>query len=278
MIPWVIVAFFGLSAVFVYRKRFTSEKRISGMYYVQLYYLILAILIPAVLFYAGLAIYERPEVKNLPVSSNIILGLYTTSLVIAALGAGIHSTATSVYQSLVKEGQQGLESFKINEVFHLNLSHNFLFIGTLLASFFLSVLEINHPSSRDSMFLNAASAITLGVIIGLIEVVAILRSAGHYFYSHINYSIIGSAAASLAVFIFCRPFMTSVDAFPVAFIMFSSLMTVFFSLVGVTAIFMTSYSLSEKIVNRTFPPGHPFREVLKLKVFLIKIERDWIED
>jgi hypothetical protein len=277
MIPWIIITFFGLSALFIYKKRFTSEKRISGMYYVQFYYLILAVVGPLVLFYAGLDIYHRPEVRNLPLSSNLLLGLYTTSLVVAAIGIGIHSTATSVYQSLIKENQKHLESFRINEIFHLNLSHNFLFIGALLASFFLSVLEINHPSSRNSMFLNAGSTITLGVIIGVIETITIFRSAGHTFSSHINYSIIGSAAGSLAIFIFCRPFMTSVDAYPVAFILFSSLLTVFFCLIGTTAIFMTSHSLSEKIVNRTFPPGHPFREVLKLKVFLIKIEREWLE-
>src|SRR3989338_1997392 len=277
MIPWVIVSFLGLSALLVYKKRFTSERRISGMYYVQLYYLLLAIVGPLVLFYAGLDIYHRVEIRNLPVSSNLLLGLYTTSLVIAAIGAGIHSTATSVYQMLIKEKQTHLQSFKINEIFHLNLSHNLLFIGTLLASFFLSVLELNHPSSRDSMFLNAGSTITLGVIIGLIETMAILRSAGATFSSHINYSILGSAVASLAIFVFCRPFMTSVDAFPVAFILFSSLVTVMLCLITITAIFMTSHSLSEKIVNRTFPDGHPFREVLKLKVFLIKIEREWLQ-
>jgi hypothetical protein len=277
MIPWIIVSFLGISALLVYKKRFTSERRVSGMYYVQFYYLILAIVGPLVLFYAGLDIYHRTEVRNLPISSNLLLGLYTTSLVLAAIGAGIHSTATSVYQSLVKEGQQHLKSFKINEIFHLNLSHNFLFIGTLLASFFLSVLEINHPSLRNSLFLNAGTTITIGVIIGLIEVVTILRSSGNTFSSHINYSIIGSAVGSLAIFVFCRPFMTSVDAYPVAFILFSSLMTVFLSLIGVLAIFKTSHSLSEKIVNRTYPQGHPFREVLKLKVFLIKIEREWLE-
>lgn len=277
MIPWIIVSLLGISAILVYKKRFTSEKRISGMYYVQLYYLILGIIGPLVLFYAGLEIYHRPEMRNLPISSSLVLGLYTTSLVVAAIGAGIHSTATSVYQALVKEGQRHLESFKINEIFHLNLSHNLLFIGTILASFFLSLLEINHPSSRNSLFLNAGSTITLGVIIGLIETVTILRSAGSTFSSHINYSIIGSALGSLAIFVFCRPYMTSVDAYPVAFILFSSLMTVFFSLIAITTIFVFSHSLSEKIVNRTFPPGHPFREVLKLKVFLIKIEREWLE-
>lgn len=277
MIPWVILILLGLSAIFAYRKRFTSEKRISGMYYVQLYYLILGVVGPLVLFFAGLDIYHRPEVHNLPISSNLLLALYAASLVVGGMGIGIHSTATSVYQSLVKEGQIGLESFRINEIFHLNLSHNFLFLGTLFASFFLTLLEINHPSSRNSMFLNAGSTITLGVIIGLIEVMTILRSAGHTFSSHINYSILGTAVCSLAIFIFCRPFMTSVDAFPVAFIIFSSLMTVFFCLVGIVGIFMTSHSLSEKIVNRAYPVGHPFREVLKLKVFLIKIEREWME-
>lgn len=277
MVPWVVVTLLGLSALIVYRKRFTSEKRISGMYYVQLYYLILAVLIPLFLIYIGLNIYLRPEVKNLPLSSTMLLGLYTISLIVAAMGAAIHSTATSVFQALVKEKQTHLQSFRINEIFHLNLSHNFIFLGTLFASFFLSVLEINHPSSRNSMFLNAGSTITLGVVIGLIETVTILRSAGHTFSSHINYSIIGSAIASLAIFIFCRPFMTSVDAFPVAFILFSSLVTVLLCLIILTAIFMTSHSLSEKIVNRTFPVGHPFREVLKLKVFLIRIEREWLQ-
>lgn len=276
MIPWIIVSLLAISALLVYRKRFTSQRRISGMYYVQLYYLILAIAMPLVLSYIGLNIYLRPQVNNLQISPTFILGLYTISLIVAAIGGGIHSTATSVFQSLVKEKQTHLESFRINEIFHLNLSHNLIFVGVIFASFFLSVLEINHPSTRNSMFLNAPSTITLGVFIGLIETVAILRSTGSTFSSHINYSILGSALGSLAIFTFCRPFMTSVDAFPVAFILFSSLVTVFFSLVVITAIFMTSHSLSEKIVYRTFPVGHPFREVLKLKVFLIKIEREWL--
>lgn len=277
MIPWAVIILLGLSALIVYRKRFTSERRIAGMYYVQLYYLILAVVMPLVLTYIGLNIYLRPEVYNLPISSTLVLGAYTISLIIAAIGAGIHSTATSVYQAFVKEHQTHLESFRINEIFHLNLSHNLIFIGVIFASFFLSVLEINHPSTRYSMFLNAGTTITLGVVMGLIETIAILRSTHITFSSHINYSIIGSLIGSLAIFIFCRPFMTSVDAFPVAFILFSSLVTVFLSLIITTAIFMTSHSLSEKIVNRTFPAGHPFREVLKLKVFLIKIEREWLD-
>lgn len=277
MIPWVIVILLGLSALVVYKKRFTSEKRISGMYYVQLYYLVLAIMMPLIFIYIGLNIYLRPQVSNLPVSSTFILGLYTVSMIVAAVGAGIHSAATSVFQALAKEKQTHLESFRINEIFHLNLSHNLIFIGVILASFFLSVLEINHPSTRDSFVLNAGSTITLGVVIGLIETVAILRSTHITFSSHLNYSILGSFLGSVAIFIFCRPFMTSVDAYPVAFIMFSSLVTVFLSLMATTAIFMTSYSLSEKIVNRTFPQGHPFREVLKIKVFLIKIEREWLQ-
>ncbi len=246
------------------------------MYYVQLYYLILSVVMSLLLIYIGLNIYLRPEIKNLPIGSTFILGLYTISMLVAAMGAAIHSTATSVYQAFVKEKQTHLESFRINEIFHLNLSHNLIFIGVIFASFFLSVLEINHPSTRDSMFLNAGSTITLGVVIGLIETITILRSAHITFSSHINYSIIGSLIGSLAIFIFCRPYMTSVDAFPVAFIMFSSLVTVLLCLVIVTAIFITSQSLSEKIVNKTFPVGHPFREVLKLKVFLIKIEREWL--
>lgn len=276
MISWIIVIILGLSALLVYKKRFTSERRIAGMYFVQLYYLLLAIIVPLVLIFSGLNIYHRPTVNNLPLNSTFLLALYTVSLIVAAIGVGIHSTATSVYQSLVKEKQTHLESFRINEIFHLNLSHNLIFIGVIFASFFLSVLEINHPSTRDSLFLNAGSTITVGVIIGLIETVTILRSTHITFSSHLNYSILGSLLGSVAIFIFCRPFMTSVDAFPVAYILFASLVTVFLSLIATTAIFMSSHSLSEKIVNKTFPEGHPFREVLKLKVFLIKIEREWL--
>lgn len=277
MIPWIIVILLGLSAVLVYKKRFTSERRVSGMYFVQLYYLILAIIMPLILIYIGLHIYLRPAVSNLPISSTFILGLYTVSMIIVAMGTAIHSTATSVYQALVKEKQNHLDSFRINEIFHLNLSHNLMIVGVILASFFLAILEINHPSGRDSMFLNAGTTITLGVVIGLIEAITILRSTDITFSSHLNYSILASFLGSVAIFIFGRPFMTSVDAYPVAFIMFSSLVTLFLLLIVMTAIFMTSHSLSEKIVNRAFPAGHPFREVLKLKVFLIKIEREWLQ-
>ncbi len=276
MVLWLINILLWVSAILVYKKRFTSQGRISGMYFVQLYYFILAIADSLLMIMIALNIFQRPELHNLQISSSFVFGLFSASVITAAIGVGIHSTATSVYQALIKEKQTELKSFRINEIFHLNLSHNLIFISVILASFFLAVLEINHPSTRDSMFLNAGSTITLGVMIGLIETIAILRSSGTTFSSHLNYCILGTFLGSVAIFIFCRPFMTSVDAYPVAYIMFASLVTVFLSLIITTAIFMTSHTLSSKIVKRTFPEGHPFREVLKLKVFLIKIEREWL--
>ncbi len=270
MLSLISIALIMLSAVLVYRKRFTSDGSIRGMYYVQLYYLIISPFVCALFINLGLEIYNRPEIQNLPVSSNLLFVLYCVSVATAGIGAGIHSTSTSVYQSFAGVNQFKSRPFETNENFHGGLSHNMLFLATIASTIILAFLEINHPALNRLPFLNQPSIIGLGIAFGIFLAVAILRSL------HIGYSLLASLFGAVLILYFGKSFMTNVAMFPVSFVALSSLLTAFFFLAGTVVIFLISGNLSRKILKRAYPKGHPFHEGISVKVLRIKIEREWL--
>lgn len=270
MYSLIPVALITLSAILIYRKRFTSEKRIRGMYFVQAYYLIVSPIVCALLINLGLEIYNRPEVLNLALPSSLIFVLYAVAIATAGIGAGIHSTSTSVYQSFARAKQFKSDPFETNEKFHGGLSHNMLFIAAIIGFVLLSFLEVNHPSLRQSAILTTSSVIGLGIGLGLIQAIAVLRSL------HLGYSLIGSLLGSIIIFYFCRPHMVSIEMFPISFVVLSGLITLFVTLFSAVLILLTSGKLSHKLLRRAYPKGHPFHEGISLKVLRIKIEREWL--
>lgn len=270
MFSLIAAGFLALSGVLVYRQRFTSEKRFKGMYFVQLYYLLITPIICALLINLGLEIYNRPAVFNLPTSSNLFFVLYTAAVATAGMSTGIHSTSTSVYQAFTRIKQFKGDPFETNENFHRGLSHDLLFLSVIAGTVLLTFLEINHPSLRQSLVLNAGSVIALGIGLGLIMAIAILRSL------HIGYSLIASFFGAILIFYFCRPYMVSVDKFPISFICLSALITLFLTLLATVLTLLTSGKLSRKILKRAYPKGHPFHEGISVKVLRIKIEREWL--
>lgn len=270
MLSLLSIALIMLSAVLVYRKRFTSDRSVKGMYYVQLYYLIISPFVCALFINLGLEIYNRPEIQNLPLSSNLLFVFYCVSVATAGIGSGIHSTSTSVYQSFASIKQFKSRPFETNENFHGGLSHNMLFLATILATTILAFLEINRPTFSRSVLLNQPSVIGLGVAFGIFFAIAVLRSL------HIGYSLLASLFGAVFILYFGKPFMTNIAMYPVSFIALSSLITVFFTLATTVVIFLVSGSLSQKILRRAYPKGHPFHEGISVKVLRIKIEREWL--
>lgn len=93
----------GLSAVLVYKKRFTSDFSIGGLYFVQLYYLLITPIICTIFITLGQEILNRPEVRLLGVPSGIIFNIYAMFVILAAVASGIHSATTSIFQSFLKK-------------------------------------------------------------------------------------------------------------------------------------------------------------------------------
>lgn len=87
----------------LYRRRFTSELRIGGFYFTQLVYLIFSPVAAALLLNVAFEIVNRPKEAIFPASNAWLFNLFSLSIVVASIGAAIHSTSTSVYQAFLKD-------------------------------------------------------------------------------------------------------------------------------------------------------------------------------
>lgn len=270
MYSLIAVFLLGLSAVLVYKKRFTSDISIGGLYFIQLYYLLVGPIMFALMLSLGFEILNRPPTPHIPVASGLIFQAYVFFLMIAAVGNGIHSTSTSVYQSFVKNKETPSPTFDVNEKFHGGLSHNLLFISVIFGSLSLALLEINHPALLPQI--PSWMIIAFGVAIGLIQAIGIIRS------THISFSLVSTLIASAILFYFANPLVGEIYQYPIVVVTSYSFVTLFGSLSLMLLIFMASENWSKKVVKRVFPKGHRFHEEgVSLKLIRMKIERDWFE-
>ena len=129
----------------MYRKRYTSNLKIGGIYFVQLWYLIVTIVVVALFLNIGLDIIMRPTLDRFPIPSTWIFNAYAVALIITAIGSGIHTSATSVYQSFKSKGKIEKQAYFTNELFHGPLSHNMVYLGAIISTVCLGFLELNHP-------------------------------------------------------------------------------------------------------------------------------------
>lgn len=254
------------------------------MDFVQLYYFIFyplgAILFVNIAFH----VLDRPIVHNSSISDSLLFLLIILSTMISTMGVGVHSTSTSVYQAFMRqrasktdleEPQKDDEAYIVNEKYHGNLSHNLFYIGSILAFFFMALLEINHPNIKGIFPLTDDLIVATGIFIGLIATIAISWSA----YSGFNIGLVfvSSFLTSLVLYFYAYPDMYNIVTYPLAFAMFAALVTLFTLLSIVSLIFIASQSLSQRFVKKTFPKGHAAHEGLHWKLLSLKIKRDWFE-
>jgi hypothetical protein len=162
---WIIVALMTLfSCAALYPKRFTSHKRIDGLYLVQFYYLVIGTPIVAVsLINLATEVISRPTVHLLPISTDVVYSCYIVCILVAAIGAGIHSTSTSVSQTF--KGHPKSDAYLTNERFHLGLSHHMGYLGGIGTLLCLFLLELNHPTFQ---IFDPRVTILIGVMLGVI--------------------------------------------------------------------------------------------------------------
>lgn len=255
------------------------------MDFVQLYYFIFYPLGAILFINIAFHVYQRPIVHNISISDSLLFLLIILSTMISTMGAGIHSTSTSVYQAFMRQkalktdqdipAENTEEAYVVNEKYHGNLSHNLFYLGNILAFFFMALLEINHPNIKGIFPLTDDLIVATGIAIGLIATIAISWSA----YSGFNIGLvfISSFLTSLVLYLYVYPDMYNVVIYPLAFAMFASLVTLFTLLSIVSLIFIASQNLSRRLVKRTFPKGHAAHEGLHWKLLSLKIKRDWFE-
>jgi len=212
----------------------------------------LAIIAPAIsvcLINLAWEVLARPAIVNVSLSETLVFSLYVFSVVIGAIGSGIHSTSTSVYQTFYHEHKVG--AFYINEKFHGALSHYMLYLGSIGCAVFLSLLELNHPlkSANFSPFFLILSGSLLGLLIAL----SITWSR------FIVINLIASFLGVVILSIFASHF-NPVEQFPFYIIANSFLSTLGLSLSMVVLCFRCSKRLERFLVLKLFPKGHPLRQ------------------
>jgi hypothetical protein len=249
---WIaFLAVIFIVTAFMYSKRYTSTRRIGGLYLVQFYNLLIATpLIVLALFNIALEIFLRPEVVNIPISSRILYSLFCLALTIGAIGSGIHATSTSVAQSFPIGSRS--RAYFTNEVFHGVMSHDMLYLAGIMLTVILTFLEINHPISSYNYSLE--TLISVGILIGICQAMGVVWS------THIGVNLIAAFFGTFIVLYTYNPFINWTEH-PLAVIFLVSLGTIFITLGVVGVIYLKSKRLSDRLVRFIFPKGHPFREV-----------------
>jgi hypothetical protein len=282
-----------MSAILVYKKRFTSDFQIGGLYFVQLYYLLITPIFCTIFITLGQEILNRPKIEVLDIPSGIIFNLFGMCVVLAGIASGVHSATTSIFQSFLKNElpmlkkikndlddatfrrlelhdqiKEDLPTFNVNEMFHGGFSHNLLFISTIFATMFLGLLELNHPASNPSS-IRPILILLLGVALGCIQSIAVIRST---FFS---LSLISSVAAGGVLYFFANKVLFNFAYYPVTTVALIYLIvtTAVLSLVGL--IFLMSHRLSKTVVKRVYPKEHWFQEGMSMEVMKVKVKRDW---
>lgn len=251
-----MIAAVGASSIF-YSHRYTNTVKVWGLYSVQFFNLFVgAPVVLLSLMNIALEIVQRPEVQNVPLSSNIIFLLFGLSIISTAIGIGIHSTSTSVSEAFPKGVRT--KAFLINEVFHKYLSHELTNLGAIGISLSLGLLEINHPSQIPEFSLTIA--VGLGLVISLVAASSIIRG------TFIGLSIFASFLVSLmlAIPMYTLYSADKIISYPMAVTCFVSV-TVTFILLSLAALGVSfSDAFAKKLVKFLFPTGHPVRESFHL--------------
>ncbi len=282
-----------MSAILVYKKRFTSDFQIGGLYFVQLYYLLITPIFCTIFITLGQEILNRPKIEVLDIPSGIIFNLFGMCVVLAGIASGVHSATTSIFQSFLKNElpmlkkikndlddatfrrlelhdqiKEDLPTFNVNEKFHGGFSHNLLFISTIFATMFLGLLELNHPASNPSS-IRPILILLLGIALGCIQSIAVIRST---FFS---LSLISSVVAGGVLYFFANKVLFNFAYYPVTTValIYLIVMTAVLSLVGL--IFLMSHRLSKTVVKRVYPKEHWFQEGMSMEVMKVKVKRDW---
>lgn len=266
MLKLLLFALIGLSSLLFYKSRFTSKLKIGGMHVSQLYYLVITPLGAILLIALGMDILARPQVATTLIPQNVLFALFVVSVVMAAMGVAIHSAATSVYLAFKENFETEGEAFHTNEIFHGSLSHNLLFIGTILSVFFLSLLEVYHPVSKG---INIDYLISLGILLGLIQAIGVLWSGR----IDVGYSLGSSFICSLFLLSVLRGVKNPLNLYPDAVVFMSALITLSIVLgVGIVVLLVFD-KITKRVVKQAFPRGHYYHKSIYFKFLNLVVEK-----
>jgi hypothetical protein len=255
---WVLLtAFIALSCVLIYPKRYTSKRKIKGLYFVQFYYLAIAAPLAAV-FLINLAtdIVNRPEVSATFIPTDLLYSLYILCVVVGAIGSGIHSTSTSVYETFGHEKHS--EAFKLNERFHMGVSHTMLYVACVFAMISLALLELNHPITGAAY--PYKMTIPFGIVIGLMFGIPVVWS------TIIRYTMISALIGTSIIGVAFMGADIDMRQVPFAVICATTVSTAGFVLLLSAIIYKTSERFTYKLIKLLFPRNHTIYKLVMAEV------------
>jgi hypothetical protein len=167
MLELFFLALIAAIAVVLYKIPFFNNKYIlkNSLNITQFFYSFCAITIGSHLF--GLIIVEimlRDRTRSLFMADHYFLVVFYVLNTLFSLSVGIHTVSKIIHEKIKDHAKEDDELYKVNEFFHLPLSHSISYVTIILMLFFLGIFEMNHKLMGFTLGFTWLSFI--GIIIG----------------------------------------------------------------------------------------------------------------
>jgi hypothetical protein len=159
---FTVLAVFLMVAAAIYRIQSLHQKKIWNLSIQQLIHLVLipGIIFPMIFSYLQTVV-KLPRSSTAVISDGFLVNSILLSMMFSYGGIAIHAVTKMLQDYLDKSVS---EARRVNAFFHTTFSHNMAFVGIVLASFGLTLLEINHvPEGNTASF---GSGIVRGLLLG----------------------------------------------------------------------------------------------------------------
>lgn len=238
----------GFFSLLLFSQRF-SPRTIKQFPIVQFFYLFVsAPLISLSLINIAIDVMHRPGQSLEIIPDQVLFSLFCFSVILGALGAGIHSLSVTISNSLLLH--ERLKAFRISESVHGFLSHEMLYINAMIVAFLLILLEQNHPvTHRVEPLISVGAGLIVGLVIGLSMVLGM--------YIRVNL-LLGSPMV-LFTFVLMWVNYDYLASFPYSVMAATALLFSYAILIISLIIFEFCRSFTIFCVRHIFPSGHRLR-------------------
>jgi hypothetical protein len=167
MLELFFLALIAAVAVALYKIPYFNERYIlkNSLNITQFFYSFCAITIGSHLF--GLIIVEimlRERTRSLFMADHYFLVAFYVLNTLFSLSVGIHTVSKIIHEKIKNHAKADDELYRVNEFFHLPLSHSISFVTIILMLFLLGVFEMNHKLQGFTLGFTWLSFI--GIILG----------------------------------------------------------------------------------------------------------------
>lgn len=201
-----------LASVLSYRSKFLHNKKIGYISLLQVLYLVVAPgILYTILFSYVFEIIQRPLNNNIFLSDRLLISILMLSILYTYGGIAIHSIGKTLSIYFNKQEKQTL-TYKVNNYFHREFSHNLVYIGAMSSALCFALLEINHISPYPS-----GVKIIIPIINGLIVGLALISGLNWYKqrWLELRLFFISFWIMFIILILALKPYLTQVKNYPI---------------------------------------------------------------